>query len=70
MATKAHRETATEMFVALRAAGVPTWVTSGEAFRMTDGEIGTENDMSGANGFNLSTLTLTAAKSGVTVHPL
>ncbi len=70
MATKAQRETATAMFVRLRADGVPTWVTSSEAYRMTDGEIGDETDTSGANGFNLATLTLYAAGLGVTVHPL
>ena len=43
-------------YLNLRRAGVPTWVTSHEAYRMTDGRVGTKGDHSGANGYNLATL--------------
>lgn len=70
MATKAQRMAATATFVRLRTAGVPTWITAGEAFRMTDGQAGRENDMSGEDGYNLATFVLDCATLGISVHPL
>lgn len=70
MATKAQRMAAASTYIALRAAGVPTWITAGEAFRMTDGQAGRENDMSGENGYNLSTFVLDCATLDISVHTL
>ena len=54
-------------FMELRKAGVPTWVTSDEAFRMTDGRVGEQGNSNGADGFNLAGLILKASGD---VHPL
>lgn len=70
MATKAQRMAAASTYIALRAADVPMWITAGEAFRMTDGQAGKENDMNGANGYTLATFVLDCAIVGISVHPL
>ncbi len=43
-------------YMTLKKSGVPSWVTSHEAYRMTEGRVGTEGDNSGANGFTLMNL--------------
>jgi hypothetical protein len=52
----AAKDRQTTTYMNLRRAGVPNWVTSHEAYCMTDGRVGTRGDHSGANGYNLATL--------------
>ena len=52
----AHVDNMTHTYAALRRAGTPSFVTSHEAYHMTDARVGVRGDHNLKNGFGLATL--------------
>lgn len=63
MPSNAHTRAAAR-FAAWRAQGVPTLITAHEAYRLTDGKVGTYGDHGASGGLNLSTVARLAERAG------